>query len=69
MGARSLIDRSDTLATVIYGYKNHVIYIIKYVYISNNMADSWPLSVNIESVGKISFLKKLTLLSSVVKLA
>ena len=33
------------------------------------MADSWPLSINIESMGNISLLKKLTLLSSMVKLA
>ena len=69
MGARSFIHRSDTLATNIYGYKNHAILIIKYIYISNNMADSWPLSVNIESRGNISSLQKLTLLLSMVKLA
>ena len=56
MGAKSLIDRSETLATVIYGYKNHAIYIIQCVYIANNLADSWPLSINIESMGNISFL-------------
>ena len=39
MGARSFIHRSDTLATNIYGYKNHSTLYNKSVYISNNMAD------------------------------
>ena len=56
MGARSLVHRSDTPCTLMFSYKNHTIYIIKLVYISNNMADSWPLSVNIESMGNISSL-------------
>ena len=58
MGARSLIHRFDTLATNIYSYKNHAIYIIKCIYISNNMADSWPSFVNIESMGNIFILEK-----------
>ena len=40
-----------------YGYKSHAILDNKCVYISSIMADSWPLSVNIESMGNISLEK------------
>ena len=59
MIARSSICRSDTLATNIYGYKNHAILYNKSVYISYNMADLWPLSISIESMGNILLLRDL----------
>ena len=68
MRARSLVHRSDTPFTLMYSYKNQF-KIMQCVSISNNMADSWPLSINVESMGEFSFLKKLTLLSSMRKLA
>ena len=52
MGPDPLLINLTHFATVIYGYKNHAIWIIQCVYSSNNMADSWPLPVNTESMEK-----------------
>ena len=68
MMSRSFIHRSDTLTTNIYDYKNHTILYNKSIYISNNMADFWPLSVNIESMGNILLLRKIFSLKAMVKL-
>ena len=43
MGVISFIHRSDTLATNVYDYKNHAILYDECVYMSNIMADFWPL--------------------------
>ena len=52
MKARSIVHRPGALTTNISVYKNHGFQIILFAYISNNMADSWPLSVNLESMEK-----------------
>ena len=56
MAARSNDHRSDTLTIHASVYKNHMIQIILYVYISDNIADSWLSPFNIASMGKVLLL-------------
>ena len=61
-----LVDLTYLLLTFMVTKKQAILY-NKCIYFSYNMADLWPLSVSIESMGNILLLRKIFSLKAMVK--